>query len=67
MPKRYKKENLAWGIILILIGIVFLLDNININIWNAFARLWPVVIIGWGVWKLYFGLKEYKEKNKSET
>lgn len=67
MPKRYKKENLAWGIILILIGIVFLLDNININIWNAFARLWPVVIIGWGVWKLYFGIKEYKEKNKSET
>ena len=58
MAKKYKKDTLAWGIILILIGAIFLLDNINIDVWDAFARLWPLVIIAWGVWKLYFGIKE---------
>ncbi|MFW6124129.1 MAG: LiaF transmembrane domain-containing protein [Acidobacteriota bacterium] len=63
MAQKYKKEHLAWGIILILIGLIFLLDNIHVNVWNAFARLWPLVIIAWGAWKLYFGIKERgKEK-----
>ncbi|HZX09656.1 MAG TPA: DUF5668 domain-containing protein [Acidobacteriota bacterium] len=66
MASKYKKDNLAWGIILILIGVIFLLDNINVNVWDAFARLWPVVIIAWGVWKLYFGIKERSEEKKLE-
>jgi len=64
MARKYKKDNLAWGIILILIGVIFLLDNINVNVWDAFARLWPLVIIAWGVWKLYFGIKEHREDKK---
>jgi hypothetical protein len=66
MANKHKKDNLAWGIILILIGVIFLLDNINVNVWDAFARLWPVVIISWGVWKLYFGIKERSEEKKPE-
>jgi hypothetical protein len=66
MASKYKKENLAWGIILILIGVIFLLDNINVNVWDAFARLWPLVIIAWGVWKLYFGIKERSQEKKPE-
>jgi hypothetical protein len=65
MAGKYKKENLAWGIILILIGVIFLLDNINVNVWDAFARLWPVVIIAWGGWKLYFGIKERSQEKKT--
>ncbi|MFO7981353.1 MAG: DUF5668 domain-containing protein [Candidatus Aminicenantes bacterium] len=65
MAHKYKKDNLAWGIILILIGVIFLLDNINVNVWDAFARLWPLVIIAWGAWKLYFGIKERSEEKKS--
>lgn len=46
-----KFRNIFWGIILILIGILFTLDNLNVldfdwyNLW----RLWPVVFILWGI------------------
>jgi len=66
MAKKHKNDSLAWGIILILIGAIFLLDNINIDVWDAFARLWPLVIIAWGVWKLYFGIKE-RSQDKTGT
>jgi len=46
-----KFRNIFWGIILILVGILFTLENLNIidfdwyNLW----RLWPVILILWGV------------------
>ncbi len=46
-----KFRNIFWGIILILIGLLFTLDNLNLldfdwyNLW----RLWPVVLVLWGV------------------
>lgn len=67
MAKKYRrKEPLAWGIILIAIGLIFLLANINLNVWDFIARLWPVILIAWGAWKLYFGIKESQEKAKTE-
>lgn len=63
MAKR-KRDALAWGIILIVIGLIFILDNLDIEVWDTVARLWPVVLIIWGGWKLYFGLKERKEAQK---
>lgn len=65
MSKQRRKDPLAWGIILIIIGVVILLSNINIAGWDAwefFARLWPVILIVWGAWKLYYGIKEKKEE-----
>ncbi len=53
-----RRDPLAWGIILIVIGLVFLLNNLDFEIWDFFARLWPVILIAWGGWKLYYGLKE---------
>jgi len=61
-----RKEPLAWGIILIAIGLIFLLANIEINVWDFIARLWPVILIAWGAWKLYFGIREAQEKAKTE-
>lgn len=61
MAKTKQKDPLAWGLILILIGIIFLLHNIDVEIWSYIARLWPLVLIVWGGWKLYYGLKEKKE------
>lgn len=66
MPRTRRKDTLVWGIILIVIGLIFLLHNIDIDVWDSIARLWPVVLIVWGVWKLYFGLKERKEEKKSD-
>jgi uncharacterized membrane protein HdeD (DUF308 family) len=59
-----RKDALVWGIILILIGFIFILENNDIDVWDSVARLWPVVLIIWGAYKLYFGLKERKEEAK---
>lgn len=46
-----KFRNIFWGVILIFIGILFILQNLHvihfewINLW----RLWPVVLVLWGV------------------
>ncbi len=46
-----KFRNIFWGIILILIGLLFTLENLNVidfdwyNLW----RLWPVVLVLWGI------------------
>jgi len=65
MAKYKRKEPLAWGLILIVIGLVFLLPRIHVNIWDLIARLWPLVLVAWGIWKLYFGIKEKREKSKT--
>ncbi len=66
MPRTRRKDTLVWGIILIVIGFIFLLHNIDIDVWDSIARLWPVVLIIWGLWKLYFGIKKRKEEEKSD-
>jgi hypothetical protein len=57
-----KRDALVWGVILIVIGVIFILDNFDIDVWDYVARLWPVALIVWGAWKLYFGIKERKEQ-----
>ena len=61
-----RKDPLIWGIILIVIGLVFILHNLDVEIWGFIARLWPLVLIIWGAWKLYFGIKESQDKSGTE-
>ncbi len=65
MTTKAKQDSLIWGVILIVIGLIFFLDNINFNVWRAVARLWPVVLIFWGAWKLYYGIKDTRKKDMS--
>ncbi len=65
MAKYKQRDALAWGIILVFIGLIFLLYNIDVKVWDYLARLWPLILIVWGLWKLYFGVKESKEKSLS--
>ncbi len=58
MARQRKSGSLVWGIILIAFGVLFLLDQFNIDIWDAVWRFWPVILIIWGADKLYRGLKE---------
>jgi hypothetical protein len=58
---KQQRDALVWGVILIVIGLIFTLDNFDIDVWDSVARLWPVVLIVWGAWKLYFGIKDRKE------
>jgi hypothetical protein len=65
MAKNRQRDALAWGIVLILIGLVIFLHNLKISVWDSVARLWPLVLIVWGAWKLYFGITEHKEESES--
>lgn len=59
MPTKKTAASLIWGIILIVIGVIFLLD---IDIWYIIAHFWPVILILWGAWKLYVGILEHKRE-----
>ncbi|MBM3295429.1 MAG: hypothetical protein FJY82_13045 [Candidatus Aminicenantes bacterium] len=55
-----RKDPLIWGIILILVGFVFILENFDIDAWNFAWKLWPVILIVWGANKLLAGLAAKK-------
>jgi hypothetical protein len=60
-----KGNSLVWGVILIVFGFIFLLDQFNVDIWDAVWRFWPVVLIVWGANKLWLGLKERNERSEA--
>jgi len=60
MAKQKRKDPLIWGILLITLGVLFLL---NIDIWYVLAHFWPVILIIWGALKLYHGLKDRQEED----
>ncbi len=64
MARSKRKDPLVWGIILIVVGALFLLQN-TIDFWWTIARLWPVLLIAWGALKLYNGLKERDQETPS--
>jgi predicted membrane protein len=46
---RGNSGSLKWGIILIVIGVVFLLHNYGImDFWWVMGRFWPLLLIWWG-------------------
>ena len=61
MARNKRKDPLFWGIALIVIGVLFILHN-TIDIWWTIARLWPLILIAWGGFKLYYGIKERQEE-----
>ena len=67
MANGKRKDTLIWGVILIAIGILFLLDNIDIHIdvWHYLSNFWPVILILWGGWKLFLGLQEARHKDET--
>jgi hypothetical protein len=62
MAKQKHRDSLIWGIILIVLGGIFLLEQFNIDVWDDIWRFWPVILIIWGANKLYLGLKEGRER-----
>lgn len=62
MEKRANGSKLAWGLVLIALAVIIFLGNMNVNVWDFIARMWPVILIIWGAWKLYYGLKERREE-----
>jgi hypothetical protein len=62
MAKTRNGSKLAWGLVLIALALIIFLSNLNVSVWDFLARIWPVVLILWGGWKLYYGLKERREE-----
>jgi len=61
MTKQKRKDPLIWGILLIILGVLFLL---KVDIWYVLAHFWPVILILWGAHKFYYGLKDRREEEE---
>ncbi len=54
MTARSRSGMLNAGLVLIVFGLVFLLNNFyDISIWHLIARYWPVLLIIVGLKKIY--------------
>lgn len=71
MSKR-KQESLFWGVVLLVIGILFLLDNLgfHIDVWEIIGDYWPLILIAIGaknIWQHFYNkpqaTKEPQEQN----
>jgi hypothetical protein len=61
-----RSDRLVWGLILIAVGAIFLLQNVmNIEVWDYAWKFWPLILILWGAQKLIDGLQ--KPKDRDET
>jgi hypothetical protein len=48
--KSHSNETLIWGLILVSLGIIFLLQKLlNIEIFAQIWQFWPLALIIWGV------------------
>lgn len=62
--KNKRRDTLVWGVILITLGFIFLLESFHVEIWHYVWRFWPVILIVWGIDKLSIGLKERKAREE---
>jgi hypothetical protein len=67
MTAKRKRDSLVWGIILIALGTVFLLDRLGLDAWDTLWRLWPVILIVWGASKVLDGLKARTPSQAGDT
>ena len=57
-----KKESLFWGLIILVLGMLFLLKNFGfeINVWHLVGKYWPLVLIYIGLKNIYLFLTKNK-------
>ena len=58
---REKFDAISTGILFLLVGILFLLDNMNVidfSLWSLFSRFWPTILIYIGLKNVIFHLAE---------
>lgn len=50
MSKR-KQESLFWGLVLLIVGVLFMLDNfgVDIDVWDLIGDFWPTILIVIGI------------------
>jgi len=57
-----KKESLFWGLIILVLGMLFLLKNfgLEINVWHLLGKYWPLILIYIGVKNIFLYLNKGK-------
>lgn len=57
-----KRESLFWGLIILVLGMLFLLKNfgLEINVWHLVGKYWPLILIYIGLKNIYL----YVSKNR---
>jgi hypothetical protein len=65
MAKQRHRDSLVWGIVLIVVGGIFLLETFHVEVWHYVWRLWPLIFIAWGGSKLYYGLKDRRAREEA--
>lgn len=55
MSSRMMRGGLAAGVALILFGALFLVHNLYapFSVWRLLARYWPLLLVGFGLWRLW--------------
>jgi uncharacterized integral membrane protein len=59
------RDRLVWGVVLIAVGVIFLLQNVmGLEVWDYAWKFWPLILILWGAQKLIDGLQKPKDRNE---
>lgn len=62
-----RQESLFWGFLLLVIGTIFMLKNlgVQIDIWNLFGTYWPVILIAIGLKNIVLHVNSRKDKDNN--
>jgi hypothetical protein len=60
LPEEKPSESPAWGITLVVMGLVFLANNLDWLDFDRLARYWPVLLIGTGAYFIYGSVRKRK-------
>ena len=57
-----KRESLFWGLIILVLGMLFLLKNfgLEINVWDLLGKYWPLILIYIGAKNIFLYVKKSK-------
>ncbi len=61
MSKQSQNNNLVGGAVLIILGIIFSFKTFfHINLWHYIGQMWPLILVGLGVWLI---VRDRKDDN----
>jgi len=65
---KQKQETLFWGVLLLLLGALFMLNNfgVHFNLWRFLGKFWPAILIIIGLKNIYFHLQEKNKREKEQ-
>lgn len=57
MTQKKYGSNLIGGIVLVILGFIFLLENFGLDVFKHVWKFWPVILIIWGWTKIRNALR----------